>query len=102
MKQTLRGINCLLAALLAFAVATPVWAAVDINKADAVTLAKELKGVGAAKAKAIVDYRTKNGGFKSVDELTKVKGIGDRLVDQNRNNISLGSGAEAAKKAKAE
>ena len=70
---------------------------VDINKADAVTIAKELDRVGLAKAKAIVDYREKNGAFKSVDELRKVKGIGAKVLEQNRANIRLGEGA--AKKA---
>jgi competence protein ComEA len=98
MKQSIRGIKCLLAAMLAFSFAAPVLAAVDINKADAMTIAKELKGVGPAKAKAIVEYRTKNGAFKNVDELRKVSGIGDKLLEQNRSNILLGSGGELAKK----
>ena len=46
---------------------------------------------------SIVDYRNKNGAFKSVDELLKVSGIGEKLLIQNRSNIVLG-GAEAAKK----
>jgi competence protein ComEA len=60
-------VSLLLAALLvpAIAAAGPV----DINTADAKTLARELKGIGLARAQAIVDYRAKNGPFKSADEL---------------------------------
>ena len=97
MKNSIRGLKCLLAAIMALTFAMPVMAAVDINKADAVTIAKELKGVGPAKAKAIVEYRTKNGSFKSVDDLLKVKGIGEHLLQQNRGNIQLGTANEAKK-----
>lgn len=98
MKSSVRAIRCLLAAMLALSLAVPAMAAVDINKADAATLAKELKGVGAAKARAIVEYRAKNGSFKSVDELLKVSGIGERLLEQNRGNITLSAGNDAVKK----
>jgi comEA protein len=55
--------------------------AVDINSADAKTL-MTLKGMTNKKANAIVDYRTKNGAFASVDDLTKVKGLGKKSVDK--------------------
>ncbi|HEU4591088.1 MAG TPA: helix-hairpin-helix domain-containing protein [Steroidobacteraceae bacterium] len=69
---------------------------VNINTADATTLAKALNGVGPAKAKAIVSYRDKNGPFKSVDQLAMVEGITQKLIDKNRADIRLGAekGAE--------
>ena len=73
------------------------WAGpVDVNRADAATIAKELSGVGQARAAAIVAYREKNGAFKSVNDLLKVKGIGQKVLEQNRANIRLD--AEASKK----
>ena len=62
---------------------------VNINTADARTLAKELSGIGLSRAQAIVEYREKNGPFKSVDDLAKVKGIGMKVVEQNRANIRV-------------
>jgi competence protein ComEA len=62
---------------------------VNVNTADAETISAELKGVGLAKAQAIVEYREAHGPFKSVDDLKAVKGIGDRTVEQNRANIVL-------------
>ncbi len=63
-------------------------AKVNINKASASEL-QSLKGIGEAKAKAIVDYRTKNGKFTDVKQLMKVSGIGEKLIAQNAANISL-------------
>jgi competence protein ComEA len=60
---------------------------VNINTADAKTLARELQGVGAAKAEAIVMHREKNGPFKSAEDLVKVKGLGKKLVEQNKGNL---------------
>ncbi len=66
------------------------WAGpVDINKADAGTIAKELDGVGLARAQAIVAYREKNGAFKSTSDLLKVKGIGPKVLEMNKANIKL-------------
>jgi competence protein ComEA len=63
--------------------------AVNINKADAATIATGLKGVGNARAMEIVRYREAYGPFKSVDELTDVKGIGKSTLDENRAVITL-------------
>ena len=59
-------------------------APVDINTADANTLETALTGIGAAKAAAIVAYRDANGPFKTLDELAKVKGVGEKTVEKNR------------------
>ena len=83
--------------LIASLVPLLAWAGpVDINKADAKTIAKELNGIGLSRAQAIVDYREKNGAFKSLDELRKVKGIGAKTLEQNRTNIRF-EGAETKK-----
>jgi len=62
---------------------------VNLNTADAATLQKELAGIGAAKAKAIVSFREQNGAFSSVDELLEVQGIGKSLVDRNRDRLAI-------------
>jgi len=83
MKRVLLGVALALANQVVFA------GAVNINTADAKTLAKELVGVGAAKAEAIVKYRSDKGPFKSPDELKKVEGIGEATVDRNKANIKV-------------
>lgn len=79
--------------LLTLALATPAFAAdtVDINTADAATLAAVLDGVGEAKAEAIIAYRDEHGPFESVDELAEVKGIGLKTLEANRDRITLGA-----------
>ncbi len=62
---------------------------VNINTADAATISAELKGVGLAKAQAIVEYRKKHGPFRSADDLSLVKGIGERTVEINRADIRV-------------
>lgn len=79
----------LLAALL-FAAAALGASQVDINSADAKTLATSLAGVGLVKAEAIVAYRTTHGAFASLDDLAKVDGIGPRIIEENRERIVFG------------
>ena len=62
---------------------------VDVNTADAATIYAELKGIGMTKAKAIVEYREKHGPFKSPEDLSLVKGIGDRTVEINKDDIRV-------------
>lgn len=62
---------------------------VNINTADAKAIAKNLKGVGLKKAQAIIVYRKKHGAFKTIESLSKVKGIGFKTVEKNRANISI-------------
>lgn len=62
--------------------------AVNINTADVAELTK-LKGIGVKKAEAIVAWRTANGGFKSLDQLLDVKGIGEATLMANRENIRI-------------
>ena len=64
---------------------------VDINSADAATLAATLNGVGMAKAEAIVAHRKEHGPFKSAEQLAEVKGIGLKLVEKNRDRIQVGA-----------
>ena len=60
---------------------------VNINQADAETLASVLNGVGISRAQAIVAYREKNGKFYSAEELSAVRGIGKRTVEKNESRI---------------
>lgn len=61
----------------------------DINSADAATIAASLDGVGLVKAREIVAYREMFGNFRAVEELLEVKGIGAATVDRNRNRIVI-------------
>lgn len=82
------------AAALALFGATSAFAgdAVDINTADAQTLAATIKGVGTKKAEAIIAYRDKHGPFKSVDGLAQVRGVSARMIEASRSDLSVGTG----------
>lgn len=70
------------------------WATVDLNGATQSEL-EAVKGIGPAKARAIVDHRAKNGPFKSVDGLAEVKGFGKASVAKLKGELTVGG--EAAK-----
>ncbi len=78
--------------------------AVDINTADQKQL-ESVKGIGPAKAKAIIDYRKKNGPFKSVDDLANVKGMNAKGIASMKGELTAGRAGnkigpgEAGKKA---
>ena len=65
----------------------PAAARVNINSASADELAS-LPGLGPAKAKAIIDHRSEQP-FRSPDDLRKVKGIGDKLFDRVKDQITV-------------
>ncbi|GAB3323097.1 ComEA family DNA-binding protein [Haliea atlantica] len=62
---------------------------VNINTADANTLAQQLQGVGVARAQEIIRYREQYGPFASIEELSEVKGIGPATLERNRALITL-------------
>ena len=60
---------------------------VNINEADAETLARELDGIGPALAEAIIRDREENGEYESPEQITRVRGIGPRVLEDNREYI---------------
>ncbi|MFW5969940.1 MAG: ComEA family DNA-binding protein [Halofilum sp. (in: g-proteobacteria)] len=64
---------------------------IDINTADAESLAAGLDGVGEARAEAIVEYREANGDFPSVASLTAVSGIGPATLESNQERLTVGA-----------
>lgn len=98
MKTFLKSLVLSLALCLPALAAQPV----NVNTADASTIASSLKGVGQTKAEAIVAYREKNGAFKNADDLAKVKGIGDKTIAANREFILLDGNAAKVKPAQTE
>ena len=62
---------------------------ININNASAEQIASAMTGIGENKAKAIVDYRSSHGKFKSVQDLENVDGIGSKTVEKNKDKITL-------------
>jgi competence protein ComEA len=106
MQKSLFSISLTVMALLALLIVNPAFAAgekegitksneivasmekININKADAKTLTT-LKGIGKDRAVKIIEYREKNGPFEKIEDLMKVKGIGKKIFEQNKNLLSV-------------
>lgn len=94
MTHLVRGfVLCLLA--LTLAGGTPAWGEqhggtkININTADKAAL-ESLPGIGPAKADAIIEYRQKMGAFKTVSDLEKVPGIGEKTLEQLKDKVTVG------------
>ncbi len=94
MRRTLRGLAGIAILVSLLARAAPVAAAeVNLNTATQEELVA-LPGIGPAKAKAIIDYRTAHP-FKNVDEVKNVRGIGDHLYESLKGKVTVSSAGSA-------
>lgn len=90
----------LLALVVFLSISLNATAGVNINTASQAEL-ESLDGIGPKKALAIIEYRKKHGGFKSVDDLKNVEGIGNSTLDNLRKNVAIsGPNTPVAPKAK--
>lgn len=68
---------------------------VNINTADAKTIAEALSGIGLKKAEAIVKYREEKGPFKTAEDLVNVNGIGGKTVEKLKHDVLLSDAVAA-------
>jgi competence protein ComEA len=90
MRRLIKGLGTM--AALAFGPGLVLAGPVNINEADEETLAEELDGVGAALAAAIVRDREENGPFEEPEQITRVRGIGERVLEDNKEFILVKNG----------
>ncbi len=81
--------------LFAMLMSVAALAAVNVNTATQQEL-ETLKGIGPVKAKAIIDYRSKNGPFKSQADLVNVPGIGEKTVEKLKADLAVSGGTSTA------
>ena len=79
--------------VLTFLLALPVISfgmeTININTADKETLMTVITGVGEKKAEAIIAYRKENGPFKSINDLSMIKGIDTGIIEKNREKLTV-------------
>lgn len=73
-------------------------AAVDLNSANQAQL-EGINGIGPAKARAIIDWRSRHGAFRSVDDLDQVPGFGRAMVERIKPSLAVGGVKPAARPA---
>ncbi len=90
------GLALAAAPSLAAETGAPAAGPVNVNTASAEEL-QRLPGIGEARARAIVEMREQRGGFRSVDELVEVRGIGEAALERLRPHVTVGGGTRSAR-----
>lgn len=108
MKNTVKNITASLAVMMALglsagayasdsattepmtniAIATSITTKTNLNTADAQAITGKVKGIGLKRAEAIVAYRTEHGAYKSMDDLTNVKGITENFIKTHSDALN--------------
>lgn len=94
MKNTIRSLfvpvrNAIYVTAIIFWSSIAAAIPVNVNQADAETIADALAGIGEKTAIKIVEYRKANGPFKAVEDLTNIKGIGEKKLAKIKQDIKL-------------
>lgn len=98
LENVMKKLLLVVFAWICFMSASFASAPVDLNTADQARL-ETVKGIGPVKSRAIIEYRTRNGPFKSVDELKNVTGFGKISVDKLRAEVAVEKSKSTAAKA---
>ncbi len=89
MKSIKYGLNAILLALMLTFSSAVTAQEVNINTADAQSIASSLNGIGIKKAEAVVAWRAEHGNFTDLAQLENVKGIGPKTIEKNKSNIQF-------------
>ena len=92
MKATKRMMVLFVALAMVMTFSAALWAGdagkINLNKATATEIS-QLKGIGMKYAERIVEFRDKNGPFKQVEDLLKIQGIGPKILEKNKDRITV-------------
>ncbi len=89
MKTINYGLNVLLLAMMLTFTSISMAQEVNVNTADAQSIAGSLNGIGLKKAEAIVAWRAEHGDFTDLSSLESVKGVGPKTIEKNKANIQF-------------